>query len=384
MSEPRNLLPVVPEEQVTFRRLVDSLPEMVWISGHDKGCTFFNKPWLAFTGRSMEEELGNGWADQVHPDDLERCWDVYSSHFERREPFSMEYRLKRHDGEYRWLLNRGNPWFDERGRFGGFVGSCYDVTDTYLMQDEIQRREQQLAHVDRLRTLGEMAAGLAHELNQPLYSIRNYAQGCIRRLESGQEIAHEDLLCTAREIVAVADRAAEVVRRLKDFGKGGPSQRQRVDVNQLIGDLMPLIDMDARQAQVKVRFCSAQQQEIGWADGIQIQQVIMNLVRNAIESMRNQSYRFLSIHTSRQRGEIVVGVADTGCGLPEDLPPGKIFEPFVSTREGGMGMGLAISHSIIENHEGRLWAEPKLDGPGSLFCFTIPVAENATNACART
>ena len=133
-----------------YKILVEQAPIMVWRSGTDMLCNYFNQRWLAFTGRTMEQEVGNGWAEGVHPDDFDRCLEIYTSHFERREVFEMEYRLRRHDGEYRWIFDRGVP-FEEDGRFGGYIGSCIDVTARVEAQAELDRRKQEeLERVHRL------------------------------------------------------------------------------------------------------------------------------------------------------------------------------------------------------------------------------------------
>jgi PAS domain S-box-containing protein len=124
------------------------------MSGPDKQCTFFNKPWLDFTGRPIERELGNGWADGVHPDDLPTCLDTYSSAFDRRDPFKMEYRLRRHDGEYRWVLDEGVPLFSHDGSFAGYIGSCVDITERRHAEDASRRTEMELRESQRLAGVG--------------------------------------------------------------------------------------------------------------------------------------------------------------------------------------------------------------------------------------
>ena len=136
------------------RQIVDVAPALVWMSGPDKQCTFFNKPWLDFTGRPIERELGNGWADGVHPDDLPTCLDAYSSAFDRREPFTIEYRRRRHDGEYRWVLDAGAPLFSPDGMFAGYIGSCVDITARRHAEDALRRKEMELRESQRLAGVG--------------------------------------------------------------------------------------------------------------------------------------------------------------------------------------------------------------------------------------
>ncbi len=144
----------LPVTEDLFQTVADVAPVLVWMSGPDKQCTFFNKPWLDFTGRPIECELGNGWADSVHPDDVQSCLDTYTSAFDRREPFTIEYRLRRHDGEYRWVLDTGIPSFAPDGSFAGYIGSCLDITDRRHAEDAVRRKEMELREAQRLAGVG--------------------------------------------------------------------------------------------------------------------------------------------------------------------------------------------------------------------------------------
>ena len=162
------------EVEQRFRQLADALPVLVWVSDVSKACTWFNKCWLDFSGRPLEELVGDGWVEDVHPDDRARCMSIYATHFDARQPFAMEYRLRRHDGEYRWVEDDGTPWFDSNGKFVGYVGSCVDFTDRKRAEDTLRQLAADLA--DAARRKDEFLATLAHELRNPLAPIQNAVQ----------------------------------------------------------------------------------------------------------------------------------------------------------------------------------------------------------------
>ena len=174
------------ESEARFRTVANAAPVMIWMSGPDKLCTFFNKGWLDFTGRSLEQELGNGWAEGVHREDIDRCLDVYQNSFNARESFTMEYRLRRSDGEYCWLLDSGTPRFASDGAFLGYIGSCIDITERKAAEEEARRRREQVELLGRVSLLGEMTASLAHELDQPLAAILSNATAAMQYLEQGK------------------------------------------------------------------------------------------------------------------------------------------------------------------------------------------------------
>ncbi len=549
-----------------FRLMADSAPNMIWMSDVDKRCTWFNRRWLEFTGRPLEQELGDGWTEGVHPDDLERCLQIYHQAFDERRTFEMEYRLRRHDGEYRWLCDAGVPIQMADGRFGGYIGSCIDITDrkvgeevlrervaerthelraaneqlhhqiaertriesllatenrileliaagadlhemlealcsaiesliphsrcvirlapvgwnlddeapaasvppatagvnvfgalaesgicpelcrerTVLLRDEpgfdeslrplrvrsywfepiigpggallgtvgvycasavrpdedalsagslatrlaaivIERaraeeraREQlaQLAHVARLATMGEMASGLAHELNQPLCAIVNFTEACVELLQRNPG-ERDPLPHALGEVARQAERAGEVIRRLRDFVKRREPQRIAMDVNGVIREVVAFTSVELRHCEIRVRVKLAKRLPKVLADPIQIQQVLVNLVRNACEAMRENNGRpkVLTVETARVRGAVEVRVTDQGPGIPEEIKQ-RLFEPFFTTKRDGMGMGLSISRSILEVHEGRMWVTSNHKG-GSTFHFSIPTAWRA-------
>ncbi len=244
--------------------------------------------------------------------------------------------------------------------------------------EELARlRQQELAHVTRLSTVGEMGTGLAHELNQPLFAISNYAEGSMRKLRSGGA-APEDLLPALQQIADQAQRAGEIIRHLKSFVRKGEPKWERVCINDLVTEVTRFVEPDARAHDVRLEVHLADKPHTVEGDVIQLQQVLVNLVRNGIEAMQGDrsGERVLIIRTLEiDVEELEVTVCDTGHGISNDLA-GRIFDPFFSTKTGGLGMGLSISRTIVEAHGGRVWATPN-PGRGTTFHLILPLRTRA-------
>jgi len=243
-------------------------------------------------------------------------------------------------------------------------------------EEKARQREAELARVARLGTMGEMASGLAHELNQPLAAIVNYLQACSERIRSGRG-DRDDLLADMGDAAQQAERAGAIVEQIRDFIRKREPKRTAVDLNELVRDAALLVQSETRQRSVGVVLELADSLPKVTAEAIQIEQVIVNLMRNGLEAMNDERTRNrrLTIRTAcRNNGFVECSTADTGPGLPETLAI-HVFEPFFTTKPHGMGMGLSISRSIIERHGGCLWAEPE-SGDGAVLRFTLPIAEN--------
>ncbi len=242
-------------------------------------------------------------------------------------------------------------------------------------QERLRQRQDELAHVSRLATMGEMASGLAHELNQPLTAIVNYSRGCMRRLAAGKE-SPNSLVGAMEEIVAEAERAAEVMRRVREFVRKGELRRVPMNVNSAVRNVASMIDSETKRRGVEMPLLLEEGLPSVTADVIQIEQVILNLTRNAIDAMDNASTRpkLLRVGTSlAQNHSVEVTIHDTGPGL-SPAHQEQAFNPFFTTKHDGMGMGLSISRSIVEAHGGRLTAENN-DNGGACFRFDLPITE---------
>jgi PAS domain S-box-containing protein len=359
------------ESERQFLLAANSAPVLIWESGTDKLCTFFNQPWLAFTGRTLEQELGNGWAKGVHPDDLARCLKIYTEGFDTRQPFTMEYRLRRHDGQYRWVADSGVPRYDAQGKFLGYIGSCVDVTEKKALEAEAHRWEQELAHISRLSILGELAGSLAHELNQPLTAIVSSAEAAERMTKNGHSM--EDVREALKEIAGEGRRAGEIIAGMREMLRKDPGMMLAQNVNSLINEVLEMIRTDLISRQVRLVFRLDPQLPFVKGHGVQLRQVLLNLLMNACEAMAEvpAHHRELIIQSNRGAKDMVeVSVSDGGPGFSEEMLR-HLFEPFQTTKSRGLGLGLAISRSIILSHGGSLTAANNSNG-GARLCFTLP------------
>jgi PAS domain S-box-containing protein len=495
------------ESEERFRMLADTAPVMIWMAADDKLCTFFNKSWLVFTGRTLERELGNGWTEGVHPEDLEGCVKTYSEAFDARQRFMMDYRLRRFDGDYRWVLDTGAPRFSAEGTFIGYIGSAIDITErkrsaeeleeeraflrqvidivpnfifakdregrftlanraiadaygtsvddligktdadfnsnraeveffrridqevidrlqerfipeervtdacgnvrwlqsvkrpiidtdgiarqvlgastdiTLRKDSETQLREQraELAHVARISTMGELAASLAHELNQPLTAILSNAQAALRFMNS-KPIDLEEVREILHDIVKDNSRAGEVIRRMRALVKKEELEFASIDLEDLIRDVATLLHSDAILQDVQILLALDDGLPAVLGDRVQLQQVALNILLNAFDAMKDCQMcdRKISVTAKLDDGgqTIKVAVRDGGIGLTTEKLD-KVFQPFYTTKRDGMGMGLSICRSIIEAHGGQLWAENNSNARGATFYFTVPVEKSA-------
>ena len=362
------------ESEARFQAMADTAPVLIWMTGTDGLCNYFNKPWLEFTGRTMEQEIGLGWTQGVHPDDLQGCFDGFLPAFHARTSFSMEYRLKRADGEYRWVIESGIPRYTPGGEFAGYIGSNIDITDRKRAEEERERLSQlqtELAHVNRVTTMGELTASLAHEIKQPIAAAVTDARTCLRWLARDQPDIEEAREALSR-IIKDVTRASEITGRIHSLFKKGESQREVVDVNEIIREIIALLHGEAGRYSISIHTELAPDLPHVRGDRVQLQQVFLNLMLNAIDAMKEISAaRELTIKSQRNPEEqLLVSVSDNGVGLPPQHGD-KIFDAFFTTKSEGTGMGLSISRSIIESHGGSLWASSNSEC-GATFQFTLP------------
>jgi two-component system, LuxR family, sensor kinase FixL len=252
-----------------------------------------------------------------------------------------------------------------------FTGFVRDLTERQQTDRRLQELQEDLLHVSRLRSMGQMAAALAHELNQPLTATANYVRAALRLLD-----APEPDMNRVRQAMNLASqqtlRSGEIIRRLRAFVSRGEVTRRPESVAQLIEEACALALVGAKERGIKVLINIDPNLPNAAVDRVQIQQVLLNLIRNAVEAMDGEAIRELSVGTVIEDGAVLVSVADTGGGIPAEIEA-KLFQPFVTTKSEGMGIGLSVCRTIVEAHGGRLWVEQN-PGGGSVFRFTLPVA----------
>jgi len=325
--------------------------------------------------RIVREEFLGRW---VHAGDRKRVANEFARMDAGKSALDIEYQVVLRDGTHKHLHHLAQAVFGPDGRVQKYVGTIHDITDRRRAEDEARVLQERLTHFSRLSTMGEMAAGLAHEINQPLSAIATYAQAC-QRLIRHPEPDLEDVTAALEQINAQALRAGEVIRRLRNFVKNREVKREPVNCARLLEDLSTLAETDARLHNIRLRLDCQEPLPTVYADPIQLQQVILNLVRNAIDAMADAPEdRREVVLTTREAtdGEVEVTVADYGTGLAPEATE-HLFNPFFTTKASGTGLGLAISRSIVRAHGGRLWHTPN-DGCGVRFHFTLPVSPAVT------
>jgi PAS domain S-box-containing protein len=359
-------------EERKLREAIETIPAMAWIAAPDGAVQFRNRRWVEYTGLSQLGKAEKVGTIAVHPEDRNRIERRLGASFVSGEPFEEEIRIRRTDGEYRWFLCRAVPLRDKRGKVVKWYGAATDIQD-------LKRAEQlqaDLAHTNRVSMLGELAASISHELKQPIAAAMANAQASLRWLK--REQPDLDQACRSAEAIVVDGRlAANIIDRLRSLYTKTPPQRESVDVDEIISDMVLLLRSEANEYAVSICPDLAADLPKITADRVQLQQVLMNLMLNGIEAMK-ETGGVLTVKTGRgEAGQVLISVSDTGVGLPAGRAD-EIFNAFFTTKPQGSGMGLAISRSIVESHGGRLWATSH-DGRGATFHFNLPAASTETN-----
>lgn len=482
--------------QASFRLLADSAPTMIWVSSVDKRCVYFNRRWLEFTGKTIEQELGDGWTGNVHPDDLQDCLEIYERNFEKRVEFEIEYRLRRHDDQYRLILDCCVPFYDLKGEFKGFIGSCIDITERRKAEEHIRHQaslldqtsdailvsnlnyqiiywnkgaellyglsaeevygkdvcdvvfsgdesllsaaqnaiasadewkmivrqtlrgvnkifscrwklvrdehrqpdyilinnrdvteqkqiEEQLLRAQRMESIGTLAGGIAHDLNNILAPILITTE----MLE--MEVFDHTTMNRLNLIKECAERGADLIKQVLTFAKGFKGERVTLHLESIIKDLTSIL-RQTFQKNITIKTLLKPDLWLISADSTQIRQILLNLSLNARDAMENGGILKISaenvlldenyarMHVEARAGKyVLITISDTGTGIPREIQ-NRIFDPFFTTKETGKGTGLGLSTtlSIIKSHNGFINVYSSI-GKGTKFAIYLPAAEPA-------
>jgi len=310
---------------------------------------------------------------RIHPEDRPRIVEVVETANCTRKDFEAHFRIVLPDGTTKYVYGTGHPVFSPSGDVGEFVGIVMDVTERRRADEERERLRQaqaDLAHINRITTMGELTASLAHEIKQPITAAVTDAKTCLRWIDRDAPDLPEAREAASRMVKDVT-RAADIISRISVLFKKGSLQRELVDLNELIREMIVLLHSEANRYSIFIRPELAEDLPKVMADRVQLQQVFMNLMLNGIDAMKETTGRGeLTIKSEVHDGQLLISVSDTGVGLPPEKAE-QIFKAFFTTKDNGTGMGLPISRSIIESHGGRLWPAGA-SGRGATFQFTLP------------
>ncbi|MEJ1963558.1 MAG: ATP-binding protein [Gammaproteobacteria bacterium] len=359
-----------------LRMIIDRIPGHVFTMTPACELELVNQQVVDYFGKSLEELRDWDAIQCVHPDDMPRVVESLRRTVEFGEPHEVEQRLRRADGVYRWFKPGALPLRDAQGRIIRWYCLLTDIDDLKQAEARLLNVQARISRAAHLATMSELAASIAHEMTQPLAAVVATAHACVQWLGANPPNV-ERARSSAERIVRDGGAAAEVVSRIRSLFRHAPPKKERLSVNEVIGEMSALMAGEMHAGNVTLRTDLQHDLPAVDADRVQLQQLLANLIRNGIEAMEtvDERPRELSISSSRTREEITVAVSDCGTGL---VSSEAIFDAFYTTKLNGMGMGLAICRTIMEAHEGRIWASANTpDGTTFFFALRVASAEPA-------
>lgn len=371
------------KSEYEFRMLAEAMPQIVWITRPDGWNIYINQQWVDYTGLTHEESLGHGWSIPFHPDDRQTALDAWQNAVTNGATYSLESRLRRKDGVYKWWLIRGVPVPDDHGDVFKWFGTCTDIDEIKKAENERLVLEQQLFHAQKMESLGVLAGGIAHDFNNILMAIIGNAEMARKSLTPGTP-GGENL----QQIEQAAFRAADLARQMLAFSGKGKFFIERLDLSRLVEELLPILEVSISKKAV-LRLNLSRHLPAVEADSSQLRQIVVNLVINASEAIGDAG-GVITVTTGcrecdanylkeiRLNENFCVGqyvyleIADTGCGMDTETL-GKLFDPFFSTKFTGRGLGMSAVQGIVRGHKGaiKVYSKP---GKGTTIKVLLPAA----------
>ncbi|MEI7526025.1 MAG: PAS domain-containing sensor histidine kinase [Mariniphaga sp.] len=348
-----------------YLKIFEEFPALIWRSRLDKLCDYFNKTWLDFTGRTMQQEFGNGWAEGVHPDDFDSCLQTYVTSFDKREAFLMEYRMKNRFGEYRWIRDFGRPFYDLDNSFLGYIGSCYDITEI---------KDNELKLIELNATKDKFFSIIAHDLRSPFNSVIGFSEHLLELIEKKE---YENIELYANIILQSSNRAMDLLTNLFEWSQ---SQSGRMELHPEDFPMIPLIKEQivlykdiAEQKSITITNSLTPDIRVN-ADKAMIKSLLRNLISNAIKF--TPSGGKIAILAVEKQNEIIVSVSDNGIGISKAginnlFSIGHSYSTPGTNKEKGTGLGLILCQEYIKKNNGKIWVESE-PGKGTTFYFSIP------------
>ena len=354
-----------------FRLLAEVLPQIVWATRKDGWNTYFNQQWVDYTGLSLEESYGHGWITPFHPDDRQRAWDAWQNAVTHGATYSLECQLRRADGVYRWWLVRGAPLFDEAGQIIKWFGTCTDIHELKAANELNAQLQAQLFQSQKMESLGGLAGGVAHDMNNILGAILAMGSAHLTLQPRGTPLYQ-----ALETIVQAADRGGAMVKGLLAFARQQPAEERELDLNDVLRQTIALLEHTTlAKVQLETRLAPGLHPVLG--DAGALGNAIMNLCVNAVDAMPSQG--ILRLRT-RNLGEdqVEIEVEDTGHGMPPEVLA-KALDPFFTTKETGKGTGLGLSmaYRCVEAHRGRMRIQSE-PGRGTCIRIVLPACRPAT------
>ncbi|PKA44958.1 ATPase [Rhizobium sullae] len=360
--------------------LVETLPALIDCVAPDGEPVYRSQQLREFLGYELEEldskgksRLDGALDAGVHPDDIAGVKEQYAHSLATGEPYAQRHRLRRFDGEYRWVETRAAPMRNAEGAIVQWNVICLDIDGEVRAQEKLLLTQESLARANQAASLAELSASIAHEVNQPLSAVMNYSSACQRWL-TAEPPNIERAQKTVERIIHSANSAADVVSRIRALFKQSADTRDCTTLDGVIAEARDLLAEEASRRRVRMDIAVGRALRLVAFDRVQIQQVLINLIRNGMDAMATvPNDRILRIRVNQVGDVVRIEISDSGRGVQF---PDRIFEPFFTTKEQGMGMGLAICRSIVEAHGGQLWTE-KNQPYGAMFIFTLPAEVNS-------